>query len=706
MTISTLSAALAALAGVVLAAWVLIQSREQRVRWAFAIGMLMLSAEALFSLLCLRAGSSIDFIGWEQWRLIAMAAAIPPWLIFSLVYVRGDADQTLKSWRVAVAASVIAPLGTAVVFRDDIVVSIRPLEYGFLPTLGIGPPAIAIHLMAMAAGVLVLMNLERTFRASIGTMRWRIKFMIIGLGVVFVVRLLSASHALLFQVFNPRIDNLNSIALVVASVLIGRTLLRSGQFEIELYPSQSILRNSVTIILVGGYLAIAGATAKLVGGPATGLNVPRAGVVLLVAGVFLTIALMSDRLRHIVARFVSRHFQRPLYDYRSVWRQFTEATSSPSSLEELGRRITRLSADIFQVQSVSLWIYDSHDKSFSQVASTAQPGAQASAVRPTAEEATLLHQFLSAQTDPVGFEHTEEEWAGVLRRCHPAEFKQGGNRFAAPLRHRGEPMGVLLIGDRIASADFGAQDLDMLKCVADHVCASLLNVQLSRQLLQARELAAFQTMAAFFVHDIKNAASTLNLMLPNLRTHWDTPGFREDALRGITKTVEHMNSLVQRLSQLRGELTLNPRPALVHQVVADVLAGLPAKAGVTLERTLSPVPMTLIDAEQLRKVVTNLVLNAYDAIPGEGRVEVRTAEAGGWISLKIIDTGKGMAPEFLQKSLFRPFQTTKKGGLGIGMYHTRMIIEAHGGRIGVVSQVGNGTTFEVLLPVRGEPPKA
>lgn len=121
-------------------------------------------------------------------------------------------------------------------------------------------------------------------------------------------------------------------------------------------------------------------------------------------------------------------------------------------------------------------------------------------------------------------------------------------------------MGLLILGDRVGGARFATQDLDMLRCVADHAAASLVSIRLSERLLQSRELEAFQTMAAFFVHDLKNAASTLNLMLPNLPVHGDNPEFREDTLRGITKTVGHINALIRRLSELRNELKLQPRP--------------------------------------------------------------------------------------------------------------------------------------------------
>lgn len=82
-----------------------------------------------------------------------------------------------------------------------------------------------------------------------------------------------------------------------------------------------------------------------------------------------------------------------------------------------------------------------------------------------------------------------------------------------------------------------------------------------------------------------------------------------------------------------------------------------------------------------------------------GEIRVATEKLGGWAAVSVTDTGCGMSPEFLQKSLFRPFQTTKKNGLGIGMFHSKMIVEAHRGRLEVQSTQGKGTTVRVLLPL-------
>ena len=116
-------------------------------------------------------------------------------------------------------------------------------------------------------------------------------------------------------------------------------------------------------------------------------------------------------------------------------------------------------------------------------------------------------------------------------------------------------------------------------------------------------------------------------------------------------------------------------------------------------------PRLALDPEQFGNVLTNLLLNARDAVAGRaGQIRIATAVSGGWVRLAITDNGCGMSPEYLRNSLFKPFQTTKKKGLGIGLFQSKMIVEAHQGRIEVQSQPGKGTTFAILLPLSGPKP--
>ena len=672
--------------------------RRSLAHWAFVLGMVALAVEDVCFALTADAASPQEMVAWQNWRLIAMSFLPGVWLIFSLTYARGNYSEFLKRWRWFLAAAFVLPIGLAIVFGSDLIVKVGQTETGHW-MFGLGIPGTVLNLFFLLGAVLVLMNLERTYRAAVGTMLWRIKFMILGVGVIFAVQAYVSSQVLLFHALNLSLETVSATAILLGGALILRSLFRAGHFNTDVYPSQSALHSSLTVLLAGAYLLIVGVFAKVVvflGGDA---SFTLKAFVLLVALVVLAVLLLSDRVRLHTRRFVSRHFQRPLYDYRSVWRRFTEETASCVKPAELCQAVVKLVTDIFQALSVTIWLVDDKRENFVFATSTFLSESKANDLKPQSAEAMEVMGALEKHPDPLDLDDSNEAWTAVLKRCHPDEFRKGGNRVCVPMMSGGEVLGLIILGDRVGGVSFSWQDFDLLRCVADQAAASLLNAQLSQRLLQAKEMEAFQTMSAFFVHDLKNTTSTLNLMLENLPVHFNDPEFRADALRGIAKTVAHINRLIGRLSLLRHELQIKPVESDLNEVVAKALAGWEEAAGVSLIKNLGPLPKISLDQEQLVKVVTNLVLNAREAVLPAGEVRIETAQHNGWVILTVSDNGCGMAPEFLSRSLFRPFQTTKKNGLGIGLFQSKMIVEAHKGKVQVESQPGKGTTFRIILPL-------
>ena len=209
--------------------------------------------------------------------------------------------------------------------------------------------------------------------------------------------------------------------------------------------------------------------------------------------------------------------------------------------------------------------------------------------------------------EPLDIDASTEDWAKVLRDCHPEEFHKGGHRVGVPIVVGDEILGVMILGDRVGGAPFTWQDFDLLKCISDQIAAGLLNTRLSQKLVQAKELEAFQTMSAFFVHDMKNTANTLNLMLQNLPVHFDNPEFRADALRGVGKTVERINRLIGRLGSIRSELQIKPVEADLNVVIAKALEGWEEIAGINLKKDFAALPPFQFDPEQILKVAINLI---------------------------------------------------------------------------------------------------
>jgi signal transduction histidine kinase len=171
-------------------------------------------------------------------------------------------------------------------------------------------------------------------------------------------------------------------------------------------------------------------------------------------------------------------------------------------------------------------------------------------------------------------------------------------------------------------------------------------------------------------------------------------------LRGIGNSARRIDEMIGRLTALRQRPDFKPVETDLNQIVSQALDNLDGMPHVELTRELQPLPRVLVDREQIQSVVTNLLLNARDALGPGGRIRVSTRDLGDNIVLSVADNGCGMSAAFLKDSLFRPFQSTKKNGLGIGMFQSRMIVETHRGTIRVESETGKGSTFQVSLPVR------
>lgn len=670
---------------------------------SFAAGMLLLAAEAVLNGLSLYASVPDERLQLE--RLMVMGIVPAPWLVFSVCYSRGNYREFLVKWRPLLVLAFVIPGLLILGFGDLLIRRLEYVESSRTWRALLEKPGVILNVVFLLTSVLILVNFERTFRTSLGTMRWRIKYMVLGLVALFVFRVYVSSQTILYSAIDLSLAKADSLALLLACGLITVSLTRSKVFNADVYPSHAVLYKSLTFVLAGIYLIVVGIAAQVVARLGIDTALPIRALLLLLALVGLGMLLLSERLRQRTKRFVSRHFRRPLYDYRQTWATFTEKTTSLVDEVELCRKMTNWLSETFQVLSVTVWLTNENKTRLVYGASTSIPAGSIDHLAGPGDSDAVIISALTTRSTPVDLDQSKEEWAELLKGRNPEYFpEKGGNRMCAALIARGELLGVAILGDRVSGVRFSGEDLELLKCISDQVAASLMNIELSKRLMQAKEMEAFQTMSAFFVHDLKNTTFTLSLLLQNLQEHFDDPSFRADALRAVSKSVEHMNHLIERLGFLRHELKIKPVQADLNEIVTTAVASLGSVSQARFVKSFNPVPQAAMDAEQIQKVVVNLLLNAMDATGTSGEIRLATSHRDGWVTLTVSDTGCGMSPEFIQKSLFRPFQTTKKKGIGIGMFHSKMIVDAHRGRIEVESQTGQGTTICVLLPAQIQNP--
>jgi putative PEP-CTERM system histidine kinase len=359
--------------------------------------------------------------------------------------------------------------------------------------------------------------------------------------------------------------------------------------------------------------------------------------------------------------------------------------------------VTRLLSETFHALSVSIWLVDEESGELRLGASTSgteresRESAASVMDRPTVS-------FIQSLTGPVDLETIADEQGGRIRALDRKQFRKGGHQICVPLHARDDCYGMIILSDRVHGMPYTGEEFDLLACLADQAAARFMNLDASSQLVARKELEALQTATAFFVHDLKNAASTLSLTLANLPVHFSNPAFREDAMRGIRQTVARIDQLISRASSVRAELELNPTPCDLNSLVAESIKSLNGHGKLEWLPKLESVPPVIADRERLQSVITNLLLNASEAA-GTSRVTIETSRLDEWASLRVADNGCGMTPSFMKEALFRPFRSTKKKGMGIGMFQAKLIVEAHRGKISVMSEPGVGTTFRILLPI-------
>jgi len=702
MMLSTLLAfAAAAVTGVV--AVVAVRRKVRSVAaWSFFAGMILLGLECALDGLAVRSADPDEVDRWQTLALLVQSFLPGTWLVFSLTYSRGNYREFLAKWRFTLLVLFLFPVGLIVGYRSELIEVLEPLGTGRTWWLSLSVLAKAVDVVLLLGAVLILMNLETTMRSAVGTMRWRIKFVVLGIAVVFGARIYTCSQTLLFSGRSLAMADVETSAVLLGCALIGVAYVRSGFAEVDVYPSRAVLSSSITVLLIGVYLFIVGVLAKIVARLGDAGSFQMQAVLVLVGVTLLGVIFFSDRFRQSIREFVTRHFARPQHDSRRIWTLATRQMASVLDPNGLCAAAAKLISETFEVLSVSIWLVEDRKQQIIPVASTSNPGHGDGRDGTGCAASEPLREGLAALAGPFDLEKAKDDWAEPVKRLVRTQFPHGGNQICIPLFAGERWIGVAILADRVNGVSYSVEELDLLKCIGDQLAVAVLNLRLTEDLMQAKEMEAFQTMSTFFVHDLKNAASGLNLMLRNLPVHFDDPAFRADALRGIGNTAARIDNMIERLSALRNNAEPRREEADLNELVGETIKRVEGMEQVDLKKELRALPEVFVDREQIRNVITNLLLNAREALGREGRIVVETARRDGRAVLSIADNGAGMTAEFVKESLFRPFQSTKKNGLGIGMFQSKAIVEAHGGGIEVESEAGKGTTFRVWFPAKSK----
>jgi len=547
--------------------------------------------------------------------------------------------------------------------------------------------------VSLAMSVYGLVLVERLFRNVSPDFRWSIKPLCLGLGGVFLFDMYLYSDALLFNRIDADAFSIRGFAHAMGLPLVALSAIRSHDWKRRLVMSQRAALHSATLLIVGTYLlfmAAAGYYVRFFGGEwGRALQMALLFAALLVLAALTFSGSMRARLRV----QVGKHFFSYRYDYREEWLRFTQTLSAQGGFTGMGRHVVRGLADMVESPSGALWLKDPSGRFFAQAAFWNMPASPA-----TEDVGSPLCRFLLDS----GWVINLEEYRSLPRRYDglelPSWLVEVPNAWlVVPLTTGSELIAFVVLATARTRIDVNWEVNDLLKTAARQAGAFLGQMQASEALLEVRKFDSFNRMSAFVVHDLKNIVAQLSLMLTNAERHRENPEFQKDMLMTVNHSVERMRKLMMQLRE--GATPLDgPRGIDLADVVRRIQT---AKSGQGRDVELN-IEERLIargHEDRIERVVGHLVQNALDATENGGRVWLRLARQGTHALIEVGDTGRGMSPEFVRERLFKPFQTTKPTGMGIGAYESFQYVHELGGKLSVDSAVDIGTQVDLLLPL-------
>ncbi len=564
-----------------------------------------------------------------------------------------------------------------------------------------------LYLAFLLLGIgLISFRIEMTLRGSGAVQRERMRWLALGsFGVVGYFVYLLTDGALTGRI-DQDVLGASLVPISLATALFGWTQMRGGLAEAGIQVGRQVVFRSLTFLVVIGYLVVVlllGELARILG---IRPGFVAGATIIIGTATGLAAFLLSRTFRRTLRRVVERNIYSNQLDYRTWWLRASHELVSGVGVSELILRAHQMLEDLFHARTITVYLarrpgeaYQAMDPVLRVAPPDVEAGEPLVAALEGAAEPILL-------PDPRDRASMPELLPILVENDELLAATQG--RVLAPLKTNERLIGFVVLGPRADGSDYAFEDRALLETVTLQLAGAIRGAWLSEDLGAARELEVFSQWAGVVVHDLKNFVSPLKLFVHNARRHLHNAEFREQAIDDIQAVVEKMDGAIQRLTALKHGEEMALAPTDIEWILDSVMTrtGVMGRSEFTVQRRFAGLPPVTGDSLLIDRVLTNLVINAMEAMPEGGVLSIETDDVhepgsgGRWAVIRVRDTGIGMTPTFLRHRLFQAFATTKKKGWGLGLYQCRSIVEAHGGSLKAKSQPGLGTEFQLSLPLK------
>ena len=487
---------------------------------------------------------------------------------------------------------------------------------------------------------------------------------------------------------------LRSVPALAAAALLAVGAL-TGRAQVSLRPSRTVTFQSLSLMLIGGYLIGMVALAQWLSWSGGNLAASlQLGVLAAATGLGVAV-IASARMRGWMRVMLAKHLFQHRYDYRSEWLRFTRTIAQTGTTQaSLNERVIRAVADMTD-SPAGLLLALGEGGQLELAARWQWPTAEVPALALPAPQCRFFeHSGYVADLDELRAGRASAAAAAAV----PQWLRDDPRAWAlVPLLHFEQLVGMIVLARPPHARKLDWEDFDLLRVAGQQLASYLAEHAGQAALAEAGRFEDFNRRIAFVMHDIKNLASQLSLLARNAEQHSDNHEFQRDMLITLRNSSDKLHALLSRLSRYGSTAIDTLEPVAADQVAARVAAQFQALHNVQLVEA-APCRVAA-QADSLEQVLVHLVQNAVDASPAGAPVFLRVACAGLGGVIEVLDSGSGMSPEFIRARLFKPFDSTKSGGFGIGAYEARELIRAMRGRLDVESCEGLGSRFTIHLPL-------
>jgi putative PEP-CTERM system histidine kinase len=545
-------------------------------------------------------------------------------------------------------------------------------------------------LVAIAGLVLV----EQIMRNAHVESRRAVKYLCIGLGLIFSYDFYLYSNALLFQGLDISLWEARGFINALAVPVLAVAIARDPRLSLDIFVSRRMVFHTTALLGTGLYLFAIGTGGYYIRTYGGEWGAVVQVIFLFGAGLVLMVLLFSGKVRSSLRVLINKHFFHYKYDYRDEWLRFIQTLSSGQPDDRLRERAIHSIAEIIDSPGGILWM-----RRMNQFVPVSSWQMQVSENNTLESEHPLL-TFMAAREwliDIDEYEREPELYNNLLIPDWLLHMPQAW--LVIPLIVHDHMLGFVVLARSPVQTHFNWEDSDLVKTAGRQVAMHLSQLEASQALAEAKQFEARNQLSSFVTHDVKNLIAQLSLVVTNASKHKNNPRFMEDVVTTVDNSVQKMNRLLDHLRSDNvqvGETNSIELGAELNEVVQTMANGRPAPSLDCQARGLH----MLADADRFGAVMGHLIRNAQDATPDDGRIIVRLFRRDRTAIVEVQDTGTGMDKEFIRDRLFRPFDSTKgKAGMGIGVYEARDYIHKLGGDLQVISRPGEGTTFRASLPI-------